>query len=96
MAVPDGRRGGDEDGAALFEEEGVDFADEEDIDHSEIPLHLRPLVSAAESGDLNALRHALGIYYCFMRMHTLSTDKLLYALLLFLFLPDFPCEETKN
>ncbi|KAI3473298.1 hypothetical protein Pfo_029780 [Paulownia fortunei] len=56
MAVPDGRRGGDEDGAALFEEEGVDFADEED---SEIPLHLRPLVSAAESGDLNALRLAL-------------------------------------
>ncbi|KAK6140130.1 hypothetical protein DH2020_026128 [Rehmannia glutinosa] len=61
MAVPDGRRGGDdEDGAALFEEDGVDFADDEDIDHFEIPLHLRPLVSAAEAGDLNALRLALG------------------------------------
>ncbi|KAK6140182.1 hypothetical protein DH2020_026066 [Rehmannia glutinosa] len=60
MAVPDGRRGGDdEDGAALFEEDGVDLADEEDIDHFEIPLHLRPLVSAAEAGDLNALRLAL-------------------------------------
>ncbi|KAH6825345.1 Ankyrin repeat family protein [Perilla frutescens var. hirtella] len=59
MAVPDGRRGDDEDGAALFEEEGVDFADDDDIDHSEIPVHLRPLVSAAESGDLDALRQAL-------------------------------------
>ncbi|KAL8516737.1 hypothetical protein ACS0TY_015121 [Phlomoides rotata] len=59
MAVPDGRRGEEEDGAALFEEEGMDFVDEDDIDHSDIPLHLRPLVSAAESGDLNALRQAL-------------------------------------
>lgn len=63
MAVPDGRRGEEEDGAALFEEEGMDFVDEDDIDHSDIPLHLRPLVSAAESGDLNALRHALGNFY---------------------------------
>lgn len=63
MAVADGRRGEEEDGAALFEEEGMDFVDEDDIDHSDIPLHLRPLVSAAESGDLNALRQALGYYY---------------------------------
>ncbi|XP_011077298.1 tankyrase-2 [Sesamum indicum] len=60
MAVPDGRRdGGDEDAAALFDEEGMELAEEDDIGHSEIPLHLRPLVSAAESGDLNALRLAL-------------------------------------
>ncbi|KAL3628453.1 hypothetical protein CASFOL_027499 [Castilleja foliolosa] len=58
MAVHDGRRGGDDGEAGLFEEEGVDFTDEEGSD-SEIPLHLRPLVSAAESGDLNALRLAL-------------------------------------
>lgn len=66
MAVRDGR-GGDEDGAAIFEEEGVDLTDEEDIALSDIPLHLRPLVSAAESGDLDALRRALGNYYCFIR-----------------------------
>lgn len=65
MAVPDGRRGDDEDGAALFEEEGVEFDDNEDIEHSEIPIHLRPLVSAAESGNLDALRQALGNYYSF-------------------------------
>ncbi|KAL2533601.1 Ankyrin repeat family protein [Abeliophyllum distichum] len=64
MAVPGGRRNGvlggdDEEDAALFEEEGVEFAEEDDIDHSDIPLHLRPLVAAAESGDLNALRQAL-------------------------------------
>ncbi|PIN01778.1 Fetal globin-inducing factor (contains ankyrin repeats) [Handroanthus impetiginosus] len=63
MPVPDGRRnGGDEDAAALFDEEGVELAEEDDIDHSEIPLHLRPLVSAAESGDLSALRLALENY----------------------------------
>ncbi|KAI3447541.1 hypothetical protein Pfo_004206 [Paulownia fortunei] len=60
MPVPDGRRDGEnEDAAALLDEEGMEFAEEDDIDHSEIPLHLRPLVSAAESGDLNALRLAL-------------------------------------
>ncbi|KAG8374202.1 hypothetical protein BUALT_Bualt11G0106500 [Buddleja alternifolia] len=60
MAVQDGRRvRGDEDDAALFDEEGLEIAEEDDIDHSEIPLHLRPLVAAAESGDLNALRLAL-------------------------------------
>ncbi|KAK6126234.1 hypothetical protein DH2020_040032 [Rehmannia glutinosa] len=60
MPVPDGRRGGgNEDAAPLFDEEGMELAVEDDIDHSEIPLHLRPLVSAAESGDLNALRVAL-------------------------------------
>ncbi|EYU41595.1 hypothetical protein ABFS82_10G043600 [Erythranthe guttata] len=57
MAVRDGRQGEDEDGAALFEEEGVEFADDDDL--SDIPLHLRPLLSAAESGDLDALRLAL-------------------------------------
>ncbi|KAK6126253.1 hypothetical protein DH2020_014993 [Rehmannia glutinosa] len=60
MPVPDGRRGGgNEDAAPLFDEEGMELAVEDDIDHSEIPLHLRPLVSAAESGDLTALRLAL-------------------------------------
>ncbi|KAL3839710.1 hypothetical protein ACJIZ3_024301 [Penstemon smallii] len=61
MAVPDGRRDGDdEEGGGLFEEEGVvELTDEYDIEHSDIPLHLRPLVFAAESGDLNALRLAL-------------------------------------
>ncbi|XP_051114263.1 uncharacterized protein LOC127239922 [Andrographis paniculata] len=60
MAVPDGRRdGGEDEAAALFDEGGVEMADEDDIDHSDIPLHLRPLVSAAESGDLAALRLAL-------------------------------------
>ncbi|CAA3017129.1 tankyrase-1 [Olea europaea var. sylvestris] len=63
MAVSGGRRngvlGGDEEDAALFEEEGVEFAEEDNIDHSDIPLHLRPLVAAAESGDLNALCQAL-------------------------------------
>ncbi|KAL6521178.1 hypothetical protein OROGR_017747 [Orobanche gracilis] len=58
MAVSDGRQGGDDGAADLFEEEGVDFMDEEDSD-SEIPIHLRPLISAAESGDLDALRLAL-------------------------------------
>ncbi|KAG6433982.1 hypothetical protein SASPL_105601 [Salvia splendens] len=57
MAVADGRRDDDEDGAALFEEEGVDYA--EDIDLSDIPVHLRPLASSAESGNLDALRQAL-------------------------------------
>lgn len=67
MAVPDGRRDDDEDGAALFEEEGVEFADDDDIDHFEIPIHLRPLVSAAESGNLDALRQALGNCYSLWR-----------------------------
>ncbi|EYU38575.1 hypothetical protein ABFS82_12G144700 [Erythranthe guttata] len=60
MPVPDGRRdGGHEDAAPLFDDDVMDLAVEDDIDNSEIPLHLRPLVSAAESGDLNALRLAL-------------------------------------
>ncbi|CAA0830333.1 Ankyrin repeat family protein [Striga hermonthica] len=58
MAVPDGRRDEDDDGAALFEEDGVELTDDEGGD-SEIPVHLRPLVSAAESGDVDALRLAL-------------------------------------
>lgn len=70
MPVPDGRRdGGDEDAAGLFDGEGMELDVENDIDQSEIPHHLRPLVSAAESGDLNALRLALG-NYCFMRFPT--------------------------
>lgn len=68
MAVADGRRDEDEDGAGLFEEEGMDFAD--DIDHSDIPIHLRPLVTAAESGDLDALRQALGNRYSLPQVHT--------------------------
>ncbi|KAG6437305.1 hypothetical protein SASPL_102219 [Salvia splendens] len=60
MAVADGRRDDDEDGAALFEEEGVDYA--EDIDLSDIPIHLRPLASSAESGNLDALRQALDAF----------------------------------
>ncbi|CAA0829714.1 Ankyrin repeat family protein [Striga hermonthica] len=60
MPAPDRQRdGGDEDAAALFDEEGMNLAEEDDIEHSDIPLRLRPLVSAAESGDLNALRLAL-------------------------------------
>ncbi|CAI9780187.1 unnamed protein product [Fraxinus pennsylvanica] len=63
MAVSGGRRngvlGGDEEDPTLFEEEGVEIAEEDDIDHSDIPLHLRPLVAATESGDLNALRQAI-------------------------------------
>ncbi|KAH6798828.1 Ankyrin repeat family protein [Perilla frutescens var. frutescens] len=63
MPVPDGRRdGADEEAAALFDEEGMELDVENDIDQSEIPLHLRPLVSAAESGDLSALRLALENY----------------------------------
>lgn len=88
MAVRDGR-GGDEDGAAIFEEEGVDLTDEEDIALSDIPLHLRPLVSAAESGDLDALRRALGNYYCFIR----KTNGILWWFF-FLSLPYFPQENT--
>lgn len=67
MAVSGGRRngvlGGDEEDPTLFEEEGVEIAEEDDIDHSDIPFHLRPLVAATESGDLNALRQALGTIY---------------------------------
>ncbi|GFQ00893.1 brca1-associated ring domain protein 1 [Phtheirospermum japonicum] len=60
MPAPDRRRDGvDEDATPLFDDEGMEMAEEDDIDHSEIPLRLRPLISAAESGDLNALRLAL-------------------------------------
>ncbi|XP_073156652.1 uncharacterized protein [Henckelia pumila] len=60
MAVLDGRLDGsdDEDGG-LFEEEMVVLGEEDDTYHSETPAHLRPLVVAAESGDVNALRIAL-------------------------------------
>ncbi|XP_073316983.1 uncharacterized protein [Primulina huaijiensis] len=60
MAVLDGRLdGSDDEEGGLFEEERVEFGEEDDIYHSETPIHLRPLVSAAESGDINALRIAL-------------------------------------
>lgn len=76
MPVPDGRRdGGDEEAVALFDEGGMELDIENDIDQSEVPLHLRPLVSAAESGDLNALRLALGSFYFLMRF--LMTSKCL-------------------
>ncbi|KAM7468227.1 hypothetical protein LguiB_015789 [Lonicera macranthoides] len=58
MTVP-GRRNGmideDEDENALFQEEGVLIEPDSDT-----PPHLRDLASAAELGDLTALRHALG------------------------------------
>ena len=58
MAVP-GRRNDDDDNFeednALFEEEGLEMLEEPDI-----PPHLRDLASAAEFGDVEALRRALG------------------------------------
>lgn len=63
MAVP-GRRNGmvDEDDYeednALFEEDGVMEFD------SDTPPHLRPLATAAQLGDVNGLRSALGTAYC--------------------------------
>ncbi|KAL2493718.1 Ankyrin repeat family protein [Forsythia ovata] len=65
MAVPGDRRNGvlggdeEEEDATLFEEEGVEFAEEDNNDHFDIPLHLHSLVAAAESDDLNVLRQAL-------------------------------------
>ncbi|XP_059667564.1 uncharacterized protein LOC132312987 [Cornus florida] len=57
MAVPRRRNGLiDEDEDALFEEEGGDLVLEPD---SDTPPHLRDLATAAELGDVNALRHAL-------------------------------------
>ncbi|KAL3623356.1 hypothetical protein CASFOL_032172 [Castilleja foliolosa] len=65
MPAPDRRRDGvDEDASPLFDDEGMELAEEDDLDHSEIPLRLRPLISAAESGDLNALRIALVKFSC--------------------------------
>lgn len=59
MAVP-GRRNGmideDEEEVALFDEEGV-FPEAD----SDIPPHLRDLAAAAELGDVDALRRAIGI-----------------------------------
>ncbi|KAG6422210.1 hypothetical protein SASPL_118775 [Salvia splendens] len=60
MAVADGQCDDDEGAAALFKEEGVDYAD--DIDHSDTPILLRPLASAAESGNLDALRQAVDAF----------------------------------
>lgn len=75
MAVPDGRLdGSDDDEGGLFEEERVELGEEDDIYHSETPIHLRPLVSAAESGDVNTLRIALGKRYLSCACaHTLQT-----------------------
>lgn len=60
MAV--GRRNGmigdDDEEGALFEEE-VDLGT---ISDSDTPPHLRELLAASESGDLGALRLALGIF----------------------------------
>ncbi|KAL2549502.1 Fetal globin-inducing factor (Contains ankyrin repeats) [Forsythia ovata] len=39
--------------------QGVEFAEENDINHSDIHLHLCLLVAAIESGDLNTLHQAL-------------------------------------
>lgn len=50
----------DEDDNALFQEEGVLIEPDSDT-----PPHLRDLASAAELGDLTALRHALGTYYIY-------------------------------
>lgn len=73
MPVPDGRRGGgNEDASPLFDEDGMELAVEDDIDNSDIPLHLRPLVSAAEAGDLNALRLALGNCYLLCALNASS------------------------
>ncbi|KAG6404852.1 hypothetical protein SASPL_132428 [Salvia splendens] len=60
MAVADGQCDDDEGAAALFKEEGVDYAD--DIDHSDTPILLRPLASATESGNLDALRQAVDAF----------------------------------
>lgn len=59
MAVP-GRRNGliddeDDEEIALFEEDGV-FPQPD----SDVPPHLRHLAAAAEQGDADALRQALG------------------------------------
>lgn len=61
MAVQRGRNGmmGEEDDeGGLFEEE-LEFEEEPD---SHIPLHLRDIFNAAESGDVDALRQALGLF----------------------------------
>lgn len=60
MAVP-GRRNGlmeeedNEDENALFEEEGLEEFD------AHAPPHLRAIADASQQGDVDALRHALGI-----------------------------------
>ncbi|KAJ3690459.1 hypothetical protein LUZ61_019623 [Rhynchospora tenuis] len=63
MAVPGGRNGMEEDDEG---QQGVylDGGDDDawgDLDH-DVPAHLRPLVDAAQSGDLDALRTALDSY----------------------------------
>lgn len=62
MAV--GRRNGmigddEEEEGALFEEEFVDLGTMSD---SDTPPHLRELLAASDSGDLGALRIALGLF----------------------------------
>lgn len=57
MAVPARRNGEEEEeDEGLFEEEGEGWAD---LD-SDIPPHLRALADAAQRGDVEALRVALG------------------------------------
>lgn len=61
MAVQRGRNGmmgEEEDEGGLFEEEELEL--EEDPSDSHIPLHLRELFNAAERGEINAFRLALG------------------------------------
>lgn len=63
MAVQRGRNGlmgEEEDEGGLFEEE-MEVEEEPD---SHIPLHLRDILKAAEIGDVDALRQALGIFSC--------------------------------
>ena len=55
----------DEEGDALFEEEDGLILEPE----SDTPPHLRDLAASAEAGDVDALRHALGIYHIlFLRL----------------------------
>lgn len=54
MAVPRGRNGEEEEEEALFEQE-FEFEDS-----NSVPPHLLNLFHAAENGNLDALRHALG------------------------------------
>lgn len=64
MAVPGRRNGlmGDD------EEDGGIIIDEEDIEYEQVdantPPHLRQVAIAAERGDLESLRHALGTQSC--------------------------------
>lgn len=66
---------------ALFQEEEVDDDEGLELD-SDTPPHLRDLASAAEIGDLDALRQALGAI-----IYTLSSSVLVGLILMYRFLP---------